>query len=32
VRIAPSPLYGSMADVQRLGALVQAFFAGGPRA
>jgi kynureninase len=32
VRIAPSPLYGSMADVQRLVSLVQAFFAEAPRA
>ncbi len=31
VRIAPSPLYGSMADVQRLAALLQAFFAEAAR-
>jgi kynureninase len=31
VRIAPSPLYGSMAEVQRLAALVRGFFAGAGR-
>jgi kynureninase len=30
VRLAPSPLYGSLEDVQRVGGLVRAFFAGGP--